>query len=482
MKEHLVPGGRVAISRLLAAAAVFAVACGEETTPSGDESGDSKPNEQPDSERLDASTRSDARALDAARPNNSDARVVADAALAPASSSLSCTALSIAQTKCASCHGEQLAFGAPMSLVSAQDFHADAVISKGEKVADVAAQRLHDVAKPMPPKNVAPLTSDELATLDAWIAAGAPEPEQSCTPSAPADAGTKPAQELPPDCEEKFKLVANDDGKPHTVPANFEGYHQFYFDVPWGNDEVQAVVFDALIDNERVLHHYILYQGESAYLTGWAPGKEIKILPSDIGVYMPKQGQLKLEIHYYNTGNQKAELDESGVEICVTRKPRKHVATTFPFSASATAPAGQRHTSEYTCTVDAKEPVHLFANSPHMHKLGVHAKLEVLRKGGKTEVVHDRVFDFHDQNEYPVELVLNDGDQVKTTCVYENQTTSNVSFGTSSDAEMCFNFSMYYPMCSFSCAGNNPLIELIKQSQGNGCPTTASGSGGFLGL
>jgi mono/diheme cytochrome c family protein len=476
---------RVGFSRLLVAVAVCAGACGEETAPpADDDSRDGKPSEeQPSSEHLDGGRRTDARALDATSPSPSDARA-ADAAPArtdsAVASSSTCTALEIARSKCGSCHGEQLAFGAPMPLVSAQDFRADAVISAGEKVAEVAARRLHDVAKPMPPKNAAQLSSDELATLDAWIAAGAPD--ATCAPPAPIDAGTdKPVVEPPPDCDQKFKLLANDDGKPHTVPANFEGYHQFYFDLPWGSGEVQAVLFDPVVDNSRVLHHYILYQGESSYLSGWSPGKEAKVLPKDIGVYMPTEGQLKLEIHYYNTGNQKAELDQSGVEICVTKTPRKNVATTFPFSASATAPAGKRHTSEYLCTVDAKEPVHLFTSAPHMHKLGVHAKLEILRQGGQTEVVHDLPFDFHDQNDYPIDFVLNDGDQVKTTCVYENQTTSNVNFGTSSDAEMCFNFAMYYPLCAFSCAGSNPLIEVIKVSQGNGCPTTASG-GGFLGL
>jgi mono/diheme cytochrome c family protein len=489
MEKHLVSSKRhrVGLSRLLVVAAVCLGACGEETAPSGDESpGGQGPDEQPGSERLDAGPRSDARVLDATPARRSDASPV-DLAPAPGDSAVAssdgCAALAIAQSKCASCHGEQLAFGAPMPLISAEDFRADAVVSMGEKVVEVAARRLHDVKTPMPPKNAAQLSSDELATLDAWLAAGAPAPQATCAPPASSDAGMdKPALELPPDCDEKFKLLANDDGKPHTVPANFEGYHQFYYDLPWGTDDVQAVVFDPIVDNARVLHHYILYQGESSYLSGWSPGKEAKVLPSDIGVYMPKQGQLKLEIHYYNTGNQKAELDQSGVEICITRTPRKNVATTFPFSASATAPAGQRHTSEYLCTVDAKEPVHLFTSAPHMHKLGVHAKLEILRKGGKTELVHDLPFDFHDQNDYPIDFVLNDGDQVKTTCVYENQTTRNVSFGTSSDAEMCFNFAMYYPLCAFSCAGSNPLIELIKQSQGNGCPTTASGSGGFLGL
>lgn len=62
-------------------------------------------------------------------------------------------------------------------------------------------------------------------------------------------------------------------------------------------------------------------------------------------------------------------MDQSGVELCVTRTLRPNTATTFPFSATADAPANRMTVNESVCTVTSTEPVTLLARSPHMHQL-----------------------------------------------------------------------------------------------------------------
>jgi hypothetical protein len=46
---------------------------------------------------------------------------------------------------------------------------------------------------------------------------------------------------------------------------------------------------------------------------------------------------------------------------------------------------------------------------------------------------------------------LETGDQVITTCTYDNDTDKAVRFGEDTSDEMCFNFASYYPMGALKC-------------------------------
>jgi mono/diheme cytochrome c family protein len=383
----------------------------------------------------------------------------------PGGDSTWCQALSVFRTACQSCHAEQLAFGATFPLVTYED--TQALAPSGVPVHQAVGTRVHSPTSPMPPITQAPLSEAQLAAIDAWLAAGAPSAEDPTCGGAPEPDGPIETAdfEWPADCEEHYEFRANDNGNPHRVRANSETHPDFLFDVPWGNQgTVQALAMRPITDNKRVLHHWILYAGTSTFLTGWSPGSEAEIAPEGIGVYMPSSGQLRLDLHYYNIGNNQDEYDNSGVEICITRNNlRPNTAGIFPFIASASAPANRTVTNEYTCTVNASEPIHLMGSSPHMHKLGTHATLEILRANGQSQMVHDLPFSFDDQYAVALEdVVLHSGDQVKISCTYVNPTGSAVSFGIGSDDEMCFNFARYYPRCGFTCSGGNIALEIIK--------------------
>ena len=70
--------------------------------------------------------------------------------------------------------------------------------------------------------------------------------------------------------------------------------------------------------------------------------------------------------------------------------------------------------------------------------------------------MHDAPFKFGEQGTYPIEggeLVLSAGDKITTSCTYSNETSKNIRFGESTDAEMCFNFARYYPKGALPCTG-----------------------------
>src|SRR4029079_964801 len=86
-------------------------------------------------------------------------------------------------------------FGAPMPLNTLADLLADARLSPGKKVYEAVGARIHDTAAPMPQPPNAPLSAADLATLDKWIAAGAPAGNGAC-----ADAGTAAGGVMPLSC------------------------------------------------------------------------------------------------------------------------------------------------------------------------------------------------------------------------------------------------------------------------------------------
>ena len=377
-----------------------------------------------------------------------------------------CKAKAVFDKHCTTCHDGKGSFGSPFGLTSLADLKKDSPGFPGKKIYERVGVRVHDQARPMPPQGE--VSAADLAVLDAWIAAGAPgsDSEMCATTTKPVEVADWPA-----DCEEKYKLLAND-GRGGKFSARSGQYYQdFMFTPPWKGD-VQAVAFRAVVDNKKVLHHYILYQGSGAFLVGWSPGKNDHVLPPDVGVFLPATGSMRMTVHYYNVGaGAKAELDGSGVEICVTKKKRPKTAAIMPFAANPVVPAnGQNVEIKSTCTVQSSQPVTIITSSPHMHGLGVHAKFVITRANGMVETMHDKPFNFEEQTTHSVNYTLNNGDRVTTTCVYKNPNNRSVSFGTNTEDEMCFNFSMYYPMCGMTCTQEDPLAAVWSLSQGGGCP------------
>ncbi len=400
-----------------------------------------------------------------------------DAGVAPAPAAAPgawCQVKAVFDKNCTTCHDGKGSFGSPFGLTSLADLKKESTQFPGKKIYERVGVRMHDKMRPMPPQgDVAPA---DLAAVDAWIAAGAPGSDSEMCASAP-----KPVEvtDWPADCEEKHKLLAND-GRGGKFSARAGQYYQdFMFTPPW-KGEAQAVAFRAVVDNKKVLHHYIVYDAAGSFLVGWSPGKNDHVMPPDVGVFLPASGQMKMTVHYYNVGTgAKAELDASGVEVCVAKtKKRPKTAAVMPFAANPVVPGNAPSVEiKSTCTVVSSAPATIITSSPHMHGLGIHAKLTVQRAGGATEVVHDRSFNFEEQTTYPINFQVNNGDRVTTTCIYKNPTARSVSFGTNTEDEMCFNFALYYPMCGMTCTQEDPLAAVWSLSQGGGCPTGGGGGG-----
>jgi hypothetical protein len=397
--------------------------------------------------------------------------------------SVPCDVAAIVSAHCAECHGDPLAYGAPMPLLTLADFRAAAHSNADRRVHQLIPERLapDDTNRKMPPTSKPPLSDDELETLRSWAADGAEAGSPGCDIHAPESV---PVEELPPgeagsggahvtpieydDPDmECYKLVAfanGDKDKKYTVPANAtDSYIDFYYKTPWEGVRYTRAI-KIITDNKAVIHHWLLFNNQSPgndgiaqaglgthgsdeeLLYGWAPGASPLYLDPDVGQKLEGGSGFTLEAHYNNPGDDAD--DASGAELCVTSKVPVHEAglswVGTDLILGSTSASG-------TCDPQDQE-IHLIAAQPHMHKLGKHMKVVVNRADGRQEVIHDEDFSFENQRYYPLNVVLQAGDTMTTTCDY----SASAIFGRGTSQEMCYFFSLHWPagaLTSFGLGG-----------------------------
>ncbi|MET0287226.1 MAG: hypothetical protein ABW352_22265 [Polyangiales bacterium] len=413
-----------------------------------------------------------------------------DAAPAAKVSGLPCDVERALVEHCGACHGAKPPSPAQPTVINFAGLMADSPTKEGATVHERVAARIEDPQSPMPPLSAAQdgiPEADKKLILD-WVNGDREESTEACENE---DKITPPVEEPPPDlseCDYTIEYRAHqgttaDDKEGYTPPQVLDHYECFNFQVPW-DEKVQGIRFDPIIDDERVVHHWILYsiteQRESGshgcgganrlFVNGWAPGGKTSVFEGDIGLQMPTKSQtFQLEVHYNNPTNLTDIKDRSGVKVCATKNLRKNEAATFWLgSVFISLPPGQETKVTDTCTVPnpGKGPTHILSVSPHMHQLGTHMKTTVKRaQGGKVETLTDRPFDFRDQGDYASDVVIQPGDQLTTTCTYKNTSTKNVGFGEGTGDEMCFNFVTAYPVDGLGagnrCMGLNPFAGAL---------------------
>jgi mono/diheme cytochrome c family protein len=384
----------------------------------------------------------------------------AAASTTPSSSDLPCAVAAIVQANCSTCHGASPRFGSPMSLVTSANFRAASTIA-GMTVGQAVVARIHDDAHPMPQAPAARLTDADASSLESWIKAGA-QSSSCASPVTPVGGntgtgGAAASTVTDPDVT-CYELRAHDPGSkttPYNVPATPDLYHCFSFAPPWGSDKVHMVGWKPIINNDKVIHHWILYNDAGAVtdgsavdcsgahptaqmVTGWAPGGEPLPYPPDVGQAVAGLG-FTLETHYNNTSST-PQPDSSGISICVTKKLRKNEAGIHWLGTEGILlPAGGKASG--TCTPKATTPVTIISATPHMHLLGRHLTTVINRKGGKTEMLIDKPFDFANQITYETPSVIMPGDTLTTTCEYGGA----AFYGMGTKQEMCYNFVLAYP-------------------------------------
>ncbi len=371
-----------------------------------------------------------------------------------------------------------------MSLLAMDDFTAPARSTPTKKVWELARNKIENGAMPPPNAPGGPLSAEEKTALLTWIGSGGPRAGQA---GACPDAGVAPPDqptvetELPCEPDYEFRAQGATPNAPFAVPVQDNHYACFAIQVPFGADE-QAVAWGPLIDNEQLIHHWILYDAQTTakpvgcgnnrtFLMGWAPGGSTWVMPSDVGLELPDPGHwMVLEAHYNNVAGVKGAVDRSGVAVCTTKgsktpRPKKAGVVTFG-TTRFVIPADQQMDIDVTgecpalATATLSQPLHILGAWPHMHTLGARFRTDIIGANGTRTLVDVPKWDFNFQTGYPrdpAQWIINPGDRVVTTCTYRNDTGKVVRFGERTEDEMCLNFTVVYPIDAAALLDRVPL-------------------------
>ena len=166
--------------------------------------------------------------------------------------------------------------------------------------------------------------------------------------------------------------------------------------------------------------------------------------PTGVGLKIAAGTQIHLNLHLFNATDN-VLTGESAILIKTSSTPPPMLAEmVFAGKILFSVPPGT-HDVSGGCTVQT--PYKMFAYWPHMHKTAIHSKLEWTH-GGTTTVLHDQAYDFNEQTYYKpaAEISVSQGDKINVTCTFNNpSTTQNITFGDSTNEEMCFTGLYRYP-------------------------------------
>jgi len=187
-------------------------------------------------------------------------------------------------------------------------------------------------------------------------------------------------------------------------------------------------------------------------------GTDELMFPPGVGMKLRAGQFVNLNLHLFNATDT-AISGTSGIEVKrVTEAEVLHEADmTFAGTMDINIPPdGLPHTTTGGCNVPAGG-WNVFTLWPHMHQFATHQKFVITPQGGAPQVLLDDAYSFSEQINYPMaDTFIPAGTRVDTTCTFVNNGPGTVTFGDSSNQEMCFTGLYKYPAGGnlFQCAFN----------------------------
>jgi len=167
--------------------------------------------------------------------------------------------------------------------------------------------------------------------------------------------------------------------------------------------------------------------------------------PTGVAVALGPHQRLLLNSHYLNGGTEPVTIDVA-VNFRAARKGTvSHHTRSFQLGTlDIDVPPGQ--TGSASASWLAPFPMNVVWLSTHSHKHTQSVDVDLVRQGivGPQEL-ETRVYSEPTVNLYPTPLRLEAGDGFHWTCSYLNGTTRTLTFGVTSNDEMCFTVGFFYP-------------------------------------
>jgi hypothetical protein len=213
--------------------------------------------------------------------------------------------------------------------------------------------------------------------------------------------------------------------------------------VPTGTHHTVLEVHRSSVEPDGVTVCGVTAGGERR-LQGAGAGTQPTPLPDGVAMKIGAGEQLLMNLHLFNATNDVLR-GTSGMRIKVAAQEQVKYEAEVRLMGPLTLqiPRGQV-TQGGSCKFGS--PATVFSVAPHMHQLGVHAKVVAHSSIGGDRVLLDMPYEFTHQLVYPIAPVqLAAGDSISVECTYLNTTDRTVSWGDSTLSEMCFASVGAYP-------------------------------------
>jgi hypothetical protein len=171
--------------------------------------------------------------------------------------------------------------------------------------------------------------------------------------------------------------------------------------------------------------------------------------PEGVGIKISAGEQVHLNLHLFNATDNPISGESAILVKAQSTPPPTLAEMVFAGTFNIFLPSSPNpQTVRGGCTANA--PYTLFAVWPHMHQIATHQKVTHIRGGTELAVLHDQAYQFAEQEYYlqAPEISVLAGDRIGVECTYLNNTGQLVTFGDSSNQEMCFAGLYRYPASS----------------------------------
>jgi len=182
------------------------------------------------------------------------------------------------------------------------------------------------------------------------------------------------------------------------------------------------------------------FNNHDALLFASGVGTDDFLFPDGVGLRLQAGQQIFLNAHTFNASDDPIE-GRSGVSVLKADSVDTEAEFTLAgpiFIGTQIQGDSEPHEISGSCSVGGDGTILNWW--PHMHQMGTHMVVKV-----NDEVVHDENFNFTEQINYPTERQVQQGDSINVTCTYVNDTGDPVTWGDSSNNEMCFVGYYRYP-------------------------------------
>jgi len=272
------------------------------------------------------------------------------------------------------------------------------------------------------------LSDVQIQQIAQWVNDGMPQGNPALEPALP----TFPtgSQVGVPDLVLSF-------AKSHTIKANNTDEYR-YFVLPTGlTQDKDLIALEVRPGNKKVVHHALVwadttgdaaaadaatpeygYTGGGAgasgldnQLPGYVPGMKVQVLTNGIAQRLPKNSDLKLQVHYAPSST--VETDSSSVNLffapqAATRYMYSKVMVPLPgvlINGPFIIPANT--VKEFHGTFTVPIDVSIFSVSPHMHLLGTHWKVYAVKPNGDTvNLIRVNEWDFNWQGSFALKQLI----------------------------------------------------------------------------